>query len=213
MRLHAIALRVLLAAAIGAAAGCATMLSGTSQRVTVTSRPPGAEVYVNGQPAGVTPAEVVVSRRETAHRIRVGSETRRIRRRFSSVVWLDIPLGYLTAGLAVAYLSDAGDSGLPVRHSLAMGLVPIAVDLLTGAAFHFPDRVEFYAPRQRPRPVRLDAICVRSPYDVVSSVRAGSRRPGGGGVRFAPSRTGCIAARLETRQTCPGAWTLAAACR
>ncbi len=40
-------------------AGCATMLSGTQQRVTVTSNPPGATVVVGHQTA-VTPVTVIV---------------------------------------------------------------------------------------------------------------------------------------------------------
>ena len=171
MSLRFIALGTLPAAAVLLAAGCATMRNGTSQRVAVTSSPPGAEVYVNGQPAGITPTEVTVSRRREVHRIRVGSETRRIRRRFSPWAALDVPMGFLAAGLGITYLSDGGDSGIPVRHGMAVGLVPIVVDLLTGGAYSFPRRAEFSAPSgrlrtQRPlRPAQLDGFFVRPSFE------------------------------------------------
>src|SRR5205085_4482 len=45
--------------------GCATIATGGggSQTVTVTSTPPGASVLVDGQPQGVTPATVSLSRK------------------------------------------------------------------------------------------------------------------------------------------------------
>lgn len=38
--------------------GCASILSGTQTYVLFETRPPGAEVYVDGQPRGRTPLEV-----------------------------------------------------------------------------------------------------------------------------------------------------------
>lgn len=66
------------AALIAAAAGCATMANGTTQRIPVTSEPAGAQVFVDGRAAGTTPVQVTVSRR-SGHEIRVEkSDTARL---------------------------------------------------------------------------------------------------------------------------------------
>ncbi|GIK16808.1 MAG: hypothetical protein BroJett003_17720 [Planctomycetota bacterium] len=44
-------------------AGCATIVHGNSQKVTVTSSPPGALVLYNGAVKGMTPCDVDLSRR------------------------------------------------------------------------------------------------------------------------------------------------------
>lgn len=41
--------------------GCATLFGSSNRTVQVNSEPKGAEVYLNGQPVGVTPATVVVA--------------------------------------------------------------------------------------------------------------------------------------------------------
>ena len=76
------------AAAILSTAGCATLFNGFSQRIEVTSEPPGAEVFVGGELAGTTPTEVVVSRRASEREFRVvnasgNSEYRWVRSRMS----------------------------------------------------------------------------------------------------------------------------------
>ena len=126
-----------------ATAGCATLGNGTSQRIQVVSEPPGAEVFIAGRPVGTTPTEVVVSRRQARHHFRVGSEARWVERGWSPWAALKIPFGFLAAGWGVTYISDAGDSGIPVRHGMAVGFVPIVVDLLTGGAWEFPRRLYF----------------------------------------------------------------------
>lgn len=44
--------------------GCATILSGSKQRVRVTSTPSGADVLLNGKKVGTTPAKIRVPRRD-----------------------------------------------------------------------------------------------------------------------------------------------------
>ena len=51
------------AVALIAAAGCATMANGTTQRIPVTSEPAGAQVFVDGRAVGTAPTRVTVSRR------------------------------------------------------------------------------------------------------------------------------------------------------
>lgn len=43
--------------------GCATIVHGNDQKITVTSTPPGAQVLHNGAVKGVTPCDVELSRR------------------------------------------------------------------------------------------------------------------------------------------------------
>lgn len=64
---------VLLAACIFSS-GCATAINGTTQRVAVASDPPGAQVYVNDAPVGVTPAFVDVPRRDSDLQLRLEKE-------------------------------------------------------------------------------------------------------------------------------------------
>ena len=51
--------------------GCATAMNGPAQRVAVASDPPGARVYMNGAPVGVTPAFVDVPRRDPDLKLRL----------------------------------------------------------------------------------------------------------------------------------------------
>ena len=61
---------IVVASAMLPMAGCATMINGTSQRVEVLSEPPGAEVFVQGERVGTTPAAIVLSRRSANPQIR-----------------------------------------------------------------------------------------------------------------------------------------------
>ena len=47
-----------LAVLLATVPGCATIFSGSQSYVLLETRPPGAEVYVDGQPRGRTPMEV-----------------------------------------------------------------------------------------------------------------------------------------------------------
>ena len=42
--------------------GCATLFGGGPDELTITSRPPGATIRVNGNPAGTTPAMLAFDR-------------------------------------------------------------------------------------------------------------------------------------------------------
>lgn len=64
-------------------AGCATVVNGRQQHVLVVSEPPGAEVLLNGESVGITPADV------------------RMRRRAPTELQLQKP-GYVTATVSVS---------------------------------------------------------------------------------------------------------------
>ena len=50
--------------------GCGTVINGTRQQVEITSNPPGARLWVDGQPCGVTPASIEL-RRKLSHNFTV----------------------------------------------------------------------------------------------------------------------------------------------
>jgi hypothetical protein len=49
-----------LGTALVCSAGSATIIKGTSQPVTITTNPPGAQVFVDNQPVGVSPLTVTL---------------------------------------------------------------------------------------------------------------------------------------------------------
>jgi hypothetical protein len=55
-----IGLVVLCGIVVGAGSGCATMFTGSTQQLTVSSQPPGARVIVNGSYSGVTPVALLL---------------------------------------------------------------------------------------------------------------------------------------------------------
>jgi hypothetical protein len=59
-------MRVLAVVVLLAGSGCATILAPGPDLVLVESDPPGAEVLIDGRPAGRTPAQVMVLRNEEA---------------------------------------------------------------------------------------------------------------------------------------------------
>ena len=54
----------ILLVACACSSACATVINGATQRVAVMSDPPGAQLYINDTPVGVTPAFIDVSRRD-----------------------------------------------------------------------------------------------------------------------------------------------------
>lgn len=94
--------------------GCATILSGSSQSVTVTSEPAGAQVYLDGKKAGVTPVDVEVSKTEN-HVIEVRSDSG-------------------TASDSVNLQSSVAASWVVL--DVLTGLVPAIVDAATGSWRH-----------------------------------------------------------------------------
>ena len=123
--------------------GCATMFNRTAQRrVLVTSTPPGAEVFIDGDPVGTTPTSVVV--RDSAAEIRLESDGQsrqvRLSRRMSPWVWADLPAGALTGLLgAVAFRCDECD--LNYVAGVFTSMAPLIVDLVTGRAMSLPSTI------------------------------------------------------------------------
>jgi hypothetical protein len=85
---------IVASAVMVAGSGCATMFTGTSQQVTVSSQPSGARVFVNGNYYGVTPVALMLKTRRDYNIIlqRDGFQdtTASVARRFNPVALLNV---------------------------------------------------------------------------------------------------------------------------
>lgn len=160
--------RLAIAAAVLASANCATLqTNGPSQRIRVTSTPPGAEVSLDGRPVGATPAEVTVSRRNRAPVIRVEKDgfrphEQKLQRSQSWWLLADAALAgalYLAVALTVSGSSawEIGEGPPTFNENLIAGSVaaaPLVVDFLSGAAFRFrPGQVDAVLGPPLPTPI------------------------------------------------------------
>lgn len=159
----------LLAACVFSSA-CATAINGSTQRVAVASDPSGAQVYVNGAPAGVTPAFVEVPRRDPDLALRLekdGYEPTVLALERSRSGWLagnvlfaGVPINEYTLGMWVGAMA-------------VYGIVGSLLDVVSGGAYKRPDLVR----------ATLDPIDGADPPTVEktreSSVRAGVADPRG----------------------------------
>jgi hypothetical protein len=102
---------------------CASIINGPDQRVRVLSDPPGAEIKINGQVAGITPATFKLIRSKD-HIISVSKE------------------GYLEQSKDV----KRSLSGVAILYLLPGGLVSFGIDATQGSQFCFPDQVHIKMP-------------------------------------------------------------------
>jgi hypothetical protein len=120
-------------------AGCATILKGSQEKVTLDSDPRGAKVYLNGNPIGHTPTELQVSSKDT-----VTFEFRQD--------------GFETRTVTIGHSAGAGWIVLDVL--LPFWLINIVVDAVTGDWFYLDQNHVMVTlepmkpePRQTPAPV------------------------------------------------------------
>jgi hypothetical protein len=100
--------------------GCATIVSGTTQKIPVSSDPTGAVAKVDGTMAAVTPT-IFNLERKTDHTIEISKE------------------GYKTAIVAIRRAINGAAFG----NILAGGIIGVAVDMTSGANQKLvPDRVD-----------------------------------------------------------------------
>ena len=98
---------------------CATIINGTSQSISISSQPTGAQVFVDGVPMGVTPVAPDLKRKDK-HLIRIEME------------------GYEPFELQL----NRGVSGWIAGNIIFGGLIGLAVDAMTGAMYKLsPDEV------------------------------------------------------------------------
>jgi hypothetical protein len=99
--------------------GCATIVSGVDQKISVDSVPPGALVSIDGQPKGQTPLVTKVKRNHR-HEVRVHLD------------------GYEDAS-RVTY---QGNNNMVFGNVLIGGLIGLAIDYASGAAYSVdPNRI------------------------------------------------------------------------
>lgn len=100
--------------------GCATIITGSKQKVLVTSEPPGAAIVVDGKDAGVTPA-VIRLKRVADHKVEISKE------------------GYRTATVTLSHTI----SGATCGNVLLGGIIGMALDGLTGSIYKLvPGKVD-----------------------------------------------------------------------
>ena len=146
------ATRALIAVCVLSSA-CATAINGTTQRVAVASDPPGAQVYVNDAPVGVTPAFVDVPRRDRDLELRFekdGYEPARLalERGFSGWSWGNV----LLAGVPI---NDYG-TGQWVGAMVVYGALGWLRDVRSGGAYKRPSLVR--ATLDPVRPARAEIV-------------------------------------------------------
>ena len=136
-----------LLAACAFSSACATVINESTQRVAIASDPPGAEVYVNGAPAGVTPAFVDVPRRDADLQLRLekdGYEPTVLGLERSRSGWL---LGnVLLAGFPI---NDYGIEAW-VGAMVVYGVLGSLLDARSGGAYKRPSLVRATLERAEP---------------------------------------------------------------
>lgn len=113
---------ILLAMFLGVAflSGCATVMTGPTQKVPVTSNPSGAVAKVDGSITAITPA-IFTLERKTDHTIEITKD------------------GFRTATVIIRHTMSGATAG----NILIGGIIGVAVDGATGAMFKLiPERVD-----------------------------------------------------------------------
>lgn len=113
-------------AAVPFLTGCATVISGSNQKVNVNSIPSGAMAKVDGNMAAVTPT-VFTLERKVDHTVEISKA------------------GYRTATVILRHTINGATAG----NIIAPGIIGIGVDALSGAMYKLvPDRVDVTLEKQ-----------------------------------------------------------------
>ena len=142
---------IAVAVVVSAASSCMTLYGAAGHRVSVTSTPSDAQVFVDGTPVGATPVRVAVDSGDADPVITVEKDgyptyRRRLQRSVSvgrtlGSVGVGVGLG-LVATMALAAARDYESFDAFVLLPVAVGgLLPVT-DWQSGALFKFPDRVD-----------------------------------------------------------------------
>jgi uncharacterized protein YceK len=100
--------------------GCATIMTGTTQKVPITSTPSGAVAKADGTLAGVTPCTFTLERKSD-HTVEISKE------------------GYRTVSVVLRHTVSGATAG----NALIGGLIGIGIDATTGAMYKLvPERVD-----------------------------------------------------------------------
>jgi len=147
----------MLCAAAAGATGCATIVHGSRQSVTITSDPSGAAVTVlsghDVKESGVTPLKVRLSRRDANLTLRLekaGCEPTEVKVKRSVSGWT---FTNLVAANPFAQQGMDSSSGMSYAGQLGVTSAMFTTDFLTGGAYKLPKVVD----------VRLCSSPARSP--------------------------------------------------
>ena len=131
---------------------CATIISGTSQKIPVTSNPSGAKIIVDGEEMGYAPLELKLKRKKKSHVIRIEKqgynplEIRIVRKTSAGPIIGDLLLGgsmVFVSGIAFfrSDLSNDLPSTLGLVGLIGGGILmltsPFLVDIISGAGHVF----------------------------------------------------------------------------
>jgi hypothetical protein len=139
-------LAMLCAAGVGGT-GCATLVHGPRQTVTITSDPSGAAVTVLSggtvkETPGVTPVKVRLPRRDAKLRLRLekpGCEPTEVELKRSLSGWT---FGNLIAANPFAQQGMDSSSGIAYVGQLGVTSAMFSTDLITGGAYKLPKAVD-----------------------------------------------------------------------
>ena len=142
---------IAVAVVVSAASSCMTLYGAAGHRVSVTSTPSEARVFVDGNPVGATPVTVAVNSGDADPVITVEKDGyptygRRLQRSVSvgrtlASVGIGAGLGLVvTMALAAARDYESFDAFALLPMAVG-GLLPVT-DWQSGALFKFPDRVD-----------------------------------------------------------------------
>jgi hypothetical protein len=137
---------VLIAASCFFLTSCASIARGHTQRVSVSSEPEGALIYQGKELIGITPASVILDRKNLVLRFEKEGYSPRevgVKRALSGWLVADVAAG---VGPALGVLSTG--EGSPSKEAAAVAIVGgtdagamIAVDFLTGSVWTLPSAV------------------------------------------------------------------------
>lgn len=134
---------------VSAISGCATIIHGPTQDVTILSNPPGANVTIDGQTAGKTPLRVTMKRREEPYTLTFAKD------------------GYITDN----YRTRTGQVTARLVNFLlypffGLGVLTYGVDYSTGAQYEItPDPIEYKLRHEPPS----ELVAAQSPVPVMFS--------------------------------------------
>ena len=184
-----------LLASCAVSSACATAINGTTQRVAVASDPPGAQVYVNDAPVGVTPAFVDVPRRDRDLELRLekdGHEPAKLalEREFSGWSWGNV----LFAGVPV----NDYTIGQWVGAMVVYGALGWLRDAMSGGAYKRPNLVRAKLDPVRPANAEIAEANGEPPHRMRVVGLPTESRPGN---RLIPMQLADRVRRLTGRQT------------
>lgn len=131
-------------------ASCATMVNSTTQRVNISSDPPGAQVAVDNMPAGVTPTTIEL-KRKSQHTVKIEKA------------------GYLPQEETILQST----SGWLAGDIIAGGLIGLGVDAASGGMYNLtPDSISATLVKAGPASPEAE-----SPAPPVGAVPAGPQTP------------------------------------